>query len=331
MAEKDLHVKKMLEDKACFADLFNGVLFHGKQIIKPELLEQMTVESGVLTTDKQGMKRVVQRQRDVKMKASLSGGVCFSVILCEEGQSDIHYAMPVRNMLYDALDYAEQIEETDRERKARGEKLTGPEYLSGLGRGECLMPVITLVWYWGRKQWDGPVELHQMLGFDNCPEEAGAIRDFIPNYKINLINPQNMEDMSVFRTCLQQIFSMVKYNSDKTLLYQYVKENREQLGSLTGNEMNALLALLGEQKRLAAIMKNQGEKEGMDVCRAIDELIEDGKREGEIKGEIKGQIKGEERFAKLNLLLMADKRYDDLERASKDREYRRQLFDTFGI
>lgn len=105
----------------------------------------------------------------------------------------------------------------------------------------------------------------------------------------------------MFRTCLQQIFSMVKYNSDKTLL--------------------------GEQKRLAAIMKNHGEKEGMDVCRAIDELIEDGKKEGEMKG----QMKGEERVSKLNLLLMADKRYDDLERASKDKEYRRQLFDTFGI
>lgn len=140
-----------------------------------------------------------------------------------------------------------------------------------------------------------------MLGFDNCPEEAGAIRDFIPNYKINLVTPQSMEDMSVFRTCLQQIFSMVKYNSDKTLL--------------------------GEQKRLAAIMKNHGEKEGMDVCRAINELIEDGKKEGEMKG----QMKGEERVSKLNLLLMADKRYDDLERASKDKEYRRQLFDTFGI
>ena len=140
-----------------------------------------------------------------------------------------------------------------------------------------------------------------MLGFDNCPEEAGAIRDFIPNYKINLVTPQSMEEMSVFRTCLQQIFSMVKYNSDKTLL--------------------------GEQKRLAAIMKNHGEKEGMDVCRAIDELIEDGKKEGEMKG----QMKGEERVSKLNLLLMADKRYDDLERASKDKEYRRQLFDTFGI
>ena len=140
-----------------------------------------------------------------------------------------------------------------------------------------------------------------MLGFDNCPEEAGAIRDFIPNYKINLVTPQSMEDMSVFRTCLQQIFSMVKYNSDKTLL--------------------------GEQKRLAAIMKNHGEKEGTAVCRAIDELIEDGKKEGEMKG----QMKGEERVSKLNLLLMADKRYDDLERASKDKEYRRQLFDTFGI
>ena len=163
-----------------------------------------------------------------------------------------------------------------------------------------------------------------MLGFDNCPEEAGAIRDFIPNYKIN---PQNMENLSVFFICLQQIFSMIKYNSDKKRLYEYVKENRDALGRLNRNEANALLALLGEQKRLAAIMENQGEKEGMDVCRAIDELIEDGKKEGEMKG----QMKGEERVRKLNLLLMAEKRYDDLERASKDREYRKQLFETFGI
>lgn len=52
--------------------------------------------------------------------------------------------------------------------------------------------------------------LHQILGFDNCPAEAAAIQDFIPNYRINLINPHSMEDMSVFRTCLQQIFSIRK-------------------------------------------------------------------------------------------------------------------------
>ena len=163
-----------------------------------------------------------------------------------------------------------------------------------------------------------------MLRFDNCLEEVGAIRDFIPNYKIN---PQNMENLSVFFICLQQIFSMIKYNSDKKRLYEYVKENRDALGRLNRNEANALLALLGEQKRLAAIMENQGEKEGMDVCRAIDELIEDGRKEGKEEGE----KEGEERVISLNLLLMAEKRYDDLERASKDREYRKQLFETFGI
>ena len=106
-----------------------------------------------------------------------------------------------------------------------------------------------------------------------------------------------------------------------------MKENRDALGRLNRNEANALLALLGEQKRLAAIMENQGEKEGMDVCRAIDELIEDGRKEGKEEGE----KEGEERVSRLNLLLMAEKRYDDLERASKDREYRKQLFETFGI
>ena len=41
------------------------------------------------------------------MKSSNS----FFVILGIENQTDIHYAMPVRNMLYNALTYYEQVEE----------------------------------------------------------------------------------------------------------------------------------------------------------------------------------------------------------------------------
>ena len=42
------------------------------------------------------------------------------LLLGIESQSEVHYAMPVRNMVYDALQYAAQVEEAARShREAR--------------------------------------------------------------------------------------------------------------------------------------------------------------------------------------------------------------------
>ena len=44
-----------------------------------------------------------------------------------------------------------------------------------------------------------------------------------------------------------------------------------------------------------------------------------------------GREQGEERLSKLNLILMDEKRYDDLEKVLKDKEYRKQLYAQYGI
>lgn len=44
-----------------------------------------------------------------------------------------------------------------------------------------------------------------------------------------------------------------------------------------------------------------------------------------------GIEEGEERISKLNLLLLEEKRYDDLEKVAKDQEYRKKLFDEFNL
>lgn len=49
------------------------------------------------------------------------------------------------------------------------------------------------------------------------------------------------------------------------------------------------------------------------------------------EGHAQGTAEGEERVLHLNRLLIAQKRYDDLERASKDKDYRDQLYKEFEI
>lgn len=73
--------KKLLQDRARFADLYNAEIFHGKQILKAELLSPVSLESGIVITDRNGRRQTIQRRRDIAMKASL--GACFIAACCE--------------------------------------------------------------------------------------------------------------------------------------------------------------------------------------------------------------------------------------------------------
>lgn len=100
----DDEIYEVLSDNEIFADLFNGALFGGNQIIRPDMLEQEN-EKKVMRVGKEGGRRVILRRiRDVQKLSGLRES-CLAVVLAAEGQRNVHYAMPVRCMLYDAMLY----------------------------------------------------------------------------------------------------------------------------------------------------------------------------------------------------------------------------------
>lgn len=107
MAERNLYMRKLLNHPARFADFYNGTVFGGRQVLRPEQLSDVPNEQGIVILDKDGKKRVVERRRDIIKKASFGA---YFILAAEENQDTIHYGMPVRNMMYDALDYTEQME-----------------------------------------------------------------------------------------------------------------------------------------------------------------------------------------------------------------------------
>ena len=61
----------------------------------------------------------------------------------------------------------------------------------------------------------------------NLPEaDMELLRQYLPDYQINLIQANQIEHLEQFKTDLQYIFGMLKYNTKKTLLYDYVKKNQ---------------------------------------------------------------------------------------------------------
>ena len=286
MGKENVAVNRWLKDHERFADLFNGTVFGGRQVVHPEYLEDLDRETDILVPDKAGKRKSVQRYRDVVKR--WKKGVELAVLACES-QSKVHYAMPVRNMLYDSLSYTDQMQTLwsrhAAERKAGGIKsrTAGEEFLSRFGKGDKIYPVITLVFYYDLEKWDGPTELYDMFETEHLSGEEWQAKAYIPNYRINLVDAGSIQETERFHTDLQQVLGMLKYRSKKEELLGYMNRNREYFEHVDGETYQVLRAFLHSERMLKEIGDSKMEGE-INMCQALEELYADGVKEGTEKG-----------------------------------------------
>ncbi len=303
MGKANVAVNRWLSDKERFADLFNGFLFHGKQIIQPEELENLDREADILITDKSGKARGVQRYRDIikRWKKDME-----LVVLACESQKKVHYAMPVRNMLYDSLAYTDQIQEVWRQQKKEN-RITSEEFLSRFRLKDKIYPVITLVIYYDVKKWDGAVDLYGMFPAVSDEKMQKVLNEFVPNYRINLVDAGCVEQVERFHTDLQQVFGMLKCRNSKEELQQYIYRNQEYFSSVDVETYQALGEFLHMEKELEKMADvRKGEK--VDMCQALKEWYADGVEEGRNDGraEILRELIGKKRKKGLSVEEIAD-------------------------
>ncbi|MBQ4514214.1 MAG: hypothetical protein II969_14560 [Anaerolineaceae bacterium] len=166
MGRADDITKEYVRRNYIFADLFNFFLYNGEEVIKPEHLREMDITEIALPFGN-GKDLSVQKLRDVlKILQVMKDDEAIFVLLGTELQTDIHYAMPPKNMLYDAIKYVEQVSTIARVHKEKRD-LSGDAFLSGFEKTDKLIPIITLVVYFGSRKWDGPLSLHEMFTTKN--------------------------------------------------------------------------------------------------------------------------------------------------------------------
>lgn len=280
MGAKDIVTKDYTEESEVFADAFNQYIYKGKQVIKPENLRPLDTNLSGMPYGADGAEVPVQKFRDVLKSASaMEDDDRIYLLLAIEAQSEVHHAMPVRNMVYDALQYAAQVEEAARShRKARAQKNPtemekkpdAGEYLSGFYREERLIPVITLVIYFSTGEWDGPMSLHEMLVVQD-PE----ILSFVSDYKLNLIAPGSMSDEEIdqFSTSLREVMLFIKYSKDKNKLNEMVQKD-DRFKNVDRKAVNVISTVTGIK------FKVKEEEEKVDMCEGMRGLLEDATNEG---------------------------------------------------
>ena len=138
-----------------------------------------------------------------------------------------------------------------------------------------MLPVITVVVYFGADHWDGPVCLHEMLKIADK-----KMLCFIPDYKINLITPEGLEEnqFDQFHTSLREVLKFIKYSKDKEKLYHMVENDPKfhKIGQKAGRVINVITG--------AGIEMDESE-EYIDMCKAIQDMREEAMQAGKQEGQ----------------------------------------------
>ena len=268
MGNIDKLTTKFMNHNDVFADAFNFFIYNGEKIIDASTLKPMDshILLDIFDWDKPKQSyKTVQKYRDVFKQAVIKyNGEAAYVLLGVENQTDIHYAMPVRNMIYDALSYAEQVSARGYYNKKNKTAKDGVEFLSGFLKTDKLIPVITLVVYFGAEKWDGPISLHEMLDTNN-----DVVLKYIQDYRINLIEPSGIkeEELELFTSDLKEVLTFIKFSKDS----EKIKEHYMDRGKvMIDNDAIRVIETVTNIK----VPKKKGRKK-TDMCEAINKLIEE--------------------------------------------------------
>lgn len=315
MGKHDVPINIWLSDKERFADLYNGAVCDGEAFFQAEDLTQLDTKQNLTLRDQNNKDIHIQRFRDITMQAT--DGTRLILLACEN-QDKIHYAMPVREMLYDSLDYIEQMKNISKKNRAEKSYHNSAEFLSGFTKSDRLSPIIPLVFYYGDEEWNTNQDLHSLL--DLSSETVERFKEYIPNYKINLIDARELAEKNCLHTDLQQILGMLKYKKDKANLLNYIHENQTFFENLDEDSYYAAKAFLGTDIQF----KNPDHKGGtFDMCKALDDFYQDGVNEG--------VMQSEDCYRRLILKLSEEHKTELIIQTAHDPELLHRLYKEYNI
>lgn len=294
--------KELYEDNLVFADTMNVLFFDGKPMIRAQDLSPLdpteehtifdddfvSITESEEKTDKTQRKAEAfsnQKYRDVlRMLQTQNGKLEVRIIVGAEIQSHIHYAMPIRNFEYDALNLSRQLSARQKYNRENHLLKSRNEFLSGIKKGETFTPVLTVVVYLGKETWDAPKTLHEMFNLDGVPETLLA---YVPDYRTAILQPESVtsKQLARMKSPLRHILGVIKASTNWQDMNNYVNQNKNDLSHL-----DSLTAGIISEACNMNIPKQELEKEDVNMCEALVQLKEIGRQDGLSEGKIEGKV-----------------------------------------
>ncbi len=145
-----------------------------------------------------------------------------------------------------------------------------------------LLPIITVVLYLGEEVWEGRNTLEQM--FQKAVRADKISGAYMRSYDFPLIEVHKVKPED-YQTDLRDFFQAMHCRKDKKRMMQLIQTERFQnLPEETEQAIAVHLYMKGLTEKM--------EKEGMSMCKAIREWMQDERKEGKREGRKEGKIEG---------------------------------------
>jgi len=287
MRRKDIGLKEYLSDARRYADLWNGSVFQGKQILKAE--ELIEADSVVQKTEQ---KNETEKTVDL-IRKQYRDGKQFAVFILEN-QEKVNYGMPAHVMIKEALQYNKQMREIARKNKSadkaffkgEGNKVyaDSDERLYRIKKEDRLHPVVTMVVYWGKEEWTGAKNLHDMIDFGENDSVSAELKKMVPEYPLHFLDLSKLEHTEYFKTELRPLLELSVRKNEKKAFIKYIEDNEDNWSM--DDESWCVLSDLTKSKELKDLIdnkinsKNKDGEEGKSMCKALIDMQNDAKAEG---------------------------------------------------
>lgn len=301
MGVLDQALQDYLKDNERYADLVNGVIFKGKQVMDPAYIQDVQRKKRIAVSEAATASEVdsptaheseisgtkimyLEMERDFlrlhnKPQERFHGAV--------EAQTDPDYTMPARLFENDGIEFYNQLSLNNSDNNApSAENISGTQIVSPDNESlkekpqkrqpkRPLIPLFHVVLYFGEKRWKSKLYLHEMF---DIPEKLKDYESLLPDYHVNIADVHE-QDPELFHTEWKDIVLLMRHSRKKEDLKKYIEEHIDEIKALSLETRWLIAVFLGQYKII-----NQNEVEVSDMCTAWDGAMEMYKDEGRVEG-----------------------------------------------
>ena len=314
MGKKDSSTKVLMKRREIFADAF-GLLFQcaGITVDMDSLEERDTVVT--LPVNIGDAAEWVDRANDVAFEAFVRHvGETDFVLLCVENQSEVAYDMPLRNLITSGLQWWKYRTLLGKKNSEEKNLAKGGEFLSKIRKDDRLPPVVIMVLYLGLKPWTGPKRFQDMVS----PTIPG-LRQFMSDSPTNVVSLVDLtaKEQTYLKSPLRILSKLLQTHGDKKAMRRVLHEDpmSHDIPAIIFRVFNDLT-----NSKLTIPRK----KEHNDMCKALDDIKEEGRAEGREEGRAEGRA--EERENNIHNLVNSCE-----QQGFSMKQILKVLMDTFGL
>ncbi len=299
MAQTDIVEKNFIALNDVFADIFNVLVFGGRQMMTEDSLSDQSLLSQYKADDEM----LHEQERDT-FKLWRGHGV--NLLLAGiENQTRPDKDMPLRVIGYDGAAYRSQLLKTE-EKEINGERKQVP--------AKERYPVLTIVLYFGQELWNYPQSLKECFEPPLAEDEiTKVLKEYIQDYRVHVFDIPRLTEKQV--QLFQSDFKIVAdYFTNVYNTKEYVPDDAVIAHV---DEFLKLMKVLTGDKRFEEVAHTIAEKEKGEVrmCRILDER----------------EAKGEEKMGKLISILLSQNLVEEAKKVTEDKEERERLYILYNV